>query len=150
MEGTVGTAGRGVFYHLDKKLTITLLAPVLREVLPRSAPPSRTGRDALGRFSDVGVANRSARRSLPPKRQRKTPQPPNQRKRPKMLAARSALALPGAGWAQPARSISSVVVRSAAPAAVARASPSCGHGNCTRPACALTPRRPLSAVVARP
>ena len=35
-----------------------------------------------------------------------------------MLAARSALALPGAGWAQPARSISSAVVRTTAPALV--------------------------------
>ena len=66
-----------------------------------------------------------------------------------MLAARSALALPGAGWAQPARSISSAVVRSAAPAAVARSALPCSHGNCSRPDCALTARRPLSAVAAR-
>ena len=32
-----------------------------------------------------------------------------------MLTTRSALAAPGAGWARPARSLSSAVVRSAAP-----------------------------------
>ena len=66
-----------------------------------------------------------------------------------MLTTRSALAAPGAGWARPARSVSSALAGSAAPAAVARASPSCGHGNCTRPACALTAQRQLSAVAAR-
>jgi len=65
------------------------------------------------------------------------------------FAAR-ALARPGVGWAiravRPARSISSALVRSAAPALVARASPSCGHlGTCTGPACALAARRPLSS-----
>ena len=56
-----------------------------------------------------------------------------------MLAARSALALPGAGWAQPARSISSAVVRSAAPALTARAAPSCAHLGCADRACAQRP-----------
>ena len=62
-----------------------------------------------------------------------------------MLTTRSALAAPGAGWARPARSISSAVVRSAAPALTARASPSCTHLGCADRACA---QRPLTT--ARP
>ena len=54
-------------------------------------------------------------------------------------------AVPGAGWARPARSISSAVVRSAAPALTARAAPPCTHLGCADRACA---QRPLTT--ARP
>jgi NADH dehydrogenase (ubiquinone) Fe-S protein 8 len=56
-----------------------------------------------------------------------------------MLTTRSALAAPGAGWARPARSLSSAVVRSAAPALTARAAPPCTHLGCADRACAQRP-----------
>ena len=70
---------------------------------------------------------------------RKPPSTTSQRSRPKMLTTRSALAAPGAGWARPARSLSSAVVRSAAPALTARAAPPCTHLGCADRACAQRP-----------
>ena len=64
-----------------------------------------------------------------------------------MLTTRSALAAPGAGWARPARTISSAVVRSAAPALTARAAPPCTHLGCADRACA---QRPLTTARAAP